>query len=176
MTVEATSVGGNLSTRAAQRESRARDAVPAHTLVDLFERSYTDLVRLAVLLVDTDEAAEDCVQDAFVRVHRRWQHIDDPDAYLRTAVVNACRDQLRRRRVRRAFRPDPKPPDTIPEADDELAQLLGRLSRRRRTAIVLRFYADMADEDIADHLGCRPATVRSLIHRGLEQLREVMNR
>lgn len=174
MSVEATRVGEHLSARA-HGVPRTRGAVPARELAELFERRYAELVRIAVLLVDTDEAAEDCVQDAFVRVHRRWHHIEDPDAYLRSAVLNACRDQLRRRRVRRAFRPDPRPPDTIPEPDDELAHLLGQLSRRRRTALVLRFYVDLTNEEIADHLGCRPATVRSLVHRGLGQLREVMN-
>lgn len=139
---------------------------------ELFEREYAGLVRLAYLLVDTDEAAEDCVQDAFVRVHRRWKHIDDPRAYLRTTVVNACRDHLRRQRVRRAFRPDPVQWETLPEPDDEFGGLLHRLSERRRIAIVLRFYADLSDEQIAAHLDCRMATVRSLIHRGLAQLRK----
>lgn len=141
-------------------------------LSELYVHDYESLVRLARVLVDSSESAEDCVQDAFVRVHRRWNRIEDPRAYLRTAVINACRDHLRRLRVRRAFRPDPEKPETIPEIEDELDGVLGRLSERRRTAIVLRYYADLSYEEIATHLRCREATVRSLIHRGLHGMRK----
>lgn len=147
------------------------DACPS-SLAALFDRHYAGLVRLACLLVDSNDLAEDCVQDAFVRVHRRWERIDDPVAYLRTAVLNAARDHLRRQRVRRAFRPDPVAQESIPELDDQFDAPLRRLSERRRTAIVLRYYADLPDDEIAEHLGCRRATVRSLIHRGLEDLRK----
>lgn len=149
------------------------DAEPvAPDLAALYEREYAPMVRLAYLLVSSSDVAEDCVQEAFVRVHRRWHRLQRPGAYLRTTVVNACRDHLRRQKVRRAFRPDPVAHDTIPEPDDELAGPLRRLSERRRTAIVLRFYVGMPDEEIAQHLGCRPTTVRSLVHRGLRDLRE----
>lgn len=156
--------------------ARITDPVDRRSLTGLFQREYAGLVRLAYLLVDSNEVAEDCVQDAFVRVQRHWDRIDEPGAYVRTAVVNACHDHLRRRRVRRAFRPDRPRPETIPEPDDEVSGLLRRLSTRQRTAIVLRFYADLPDEEIAAQLGCRPATVRSLVHRGLNTLRKELER
>lgn len=144
------------------------------TVADLFQRRYGDMVRVATLLVDSEAVAEELVQDAFVRVQKRWDAIDgEPDGYLYRAVVNACRSHHRRRYVEKAFRPDPVEPDRIPEPDG-IYPHLDRLSHRRRTAIVMRFYADEPDEVIAEVLECKEATVRSLIHRGLKQLREVV--
>lgn len=153
--------------------TRTIDAAPG--LADLFRRRYDDMVRVATLLVGSVAIAEELVQDAFVRVHQRWDRVEgEGDGYLYRAVVNACRSHHRRRGVERAFRPDPRPPDRLPEPDGVLPHL-DRLSPRRRAALVLRYYADLPDEEIAAVLACRPATVRSLVHRGLAQLREVID-
>ena len=153
------------------------DARPAD-LAELFAEEYLGMVRLATLLVDDQARAEELVQDAFVRVHRRWARIDNPGAYLRTAVVNACRSHLRRRRLARHR--DPllhADADRVASQDpDELTDALAALPYRRRAAIVLRYYADLPDAEIAAAIGVRPPTVRTLIHRGLADLRKDLPR
>ncbi len=134
---------------------------------------YQPMVRLARALVDTGECAEEIVQHAFVKVYERWGRIHSPGAYLRTAVVNGARSELRKREVRR--RVGLKLPR--PEAPGErefLLDALDRLGERRRTALVLRYWADMSERDIAQAMGVRPGTVKSLLSRGLADLRRVL--
>jgi RNA polymerase sigma-70 factor (sigma-E family) len=135
-----------------------------------------EMVRLAAALTGSAETAQDLVQDSFVRLHRTWGRVREPRAYLRRAVVNACHSHHRRRRVERhhASREIPRADATL--GADELADALDGLPHRQRAALVLRFYADLSDVDIAAVLRCRPGTVPSLIHRGLEQLRRVVER
>lgn len=136
------------------------------------------MVRLATLLVDDQARAEELVQDAFVRVHRRWDRIDNPGAYLRTAVVNACRSHHRRRAMVKRREPvlHADAGAVTSQHPDELGDALAALPYRRRAAIVLRYYADLPDDEIAEALGVRPPTVRTLIHRGLADLREELPR
>ena len=147
-------------------------------LAALYVAEQPRLVRLAHLLTGSPEVAQEVVHDVFVRLHGRTDRadrIDNPAAYLRTAVVNACRSQQRRWSLERARaeRP-PSAPVELPPELDETWTALRQLPVRRRAALVLRYYEDLPDEEIARLLGCRPATVRSLIHRGLESLREVL--
>jgi RNA polymerase sigma-70 factor (sigma-E family) len=142
---------------------------------DLFARHYGPMVRLAHLLVGSNAVAEELVQDAFAKVHGRWATVTNPAAYLRRAVVNACRNEHRRRAVRRRAVLDPAP-RAVDDAPAELLDALAGLPHRQRAAIVLRFYEDLPEADIARALGCRPGTVKSLLHRGLAQLREVVER
>ena len=138
-------------------------------LVDAYEAHWLGLVRVAYLITGDRAVAEELVQDAFVAVRARWEGIDNPPGYLRTVVVNATRDWGRRQQVARRHRPTEVPVAT--DHPDELWDALARLPVRRRTALVLRFYVDLPDDEIATHLGCRPATVRTLIHRALRDLR-----
>ncbi|MGH9165630.1 MAG: sigma-70 family RNA polymerase sigma factor, partial [Acidimicrobiales bacterium] len=80
----------------------------------------------------------------------------------------------RRRTLESHHRPTPSPPATL--VAEELWDALGHLTERQRAAIVLRFYEDMPDADIARALGCRPATVRTAVHRGLAALRQEVER
>ena len=89
-------------------------------------------------------------------------------------MVNEARAGLRRRDVERRHLPQPAEPVLPPEID-EMWVLVQRLSPRRRVALVLRYYADLPIEDIAEMMDCRPATVKSLIHRGLETLRRKLD-
>ena len=114
------------------------------------------------------------MQDAFVAAHRTWDGVRDPLAYLRRAVVNRCHSWGRRQTLERARRPAPAPDAAL--GADELWDALATLPDRQRTAIVARFYLDLPDPDIADLLGCRPATVRTAIHRGLATLRKEVPR
>src|SRR5690606_6703786 len=127
---------------------------------------HAPMVRLAFLLVGDEAVAEELVQDAFLRVHGRWeQGIDHPKAYLRTAVVNACRSWGRRAsRERDHHRRRLEAVEDPPFAADELGDVLDRLPHRQRAAIVLRFYEDLPEAEIAAAIGCRPNTVRTLIH------------
>ena len=155
--------------------ARHQQATPAG-LAALFHREYAGMVRLATLMVGREAVAEELVQDAFVKVAGRWDTIDgDAGGYLTRTVVNGCRSWHRRRAVERRL-PLPRAEHAHqPERDDELLQALGRLSHRRRAAVVLRYYEGCDDAEIADLLGCARPTVRSLVHRGLTQLREVLD-
>lgn len=146
-------------------------------LAALYERECEPMLRLAVLLVGSRSAAEDVVHDAFSSVGPRLAELDRPGAYLRTTVVNGCRSVLRRREVEdRAVRSLPR--RDLVEAPDRLTELrlaLDRLTPRQRTVIVLRYFVDLPDDEIADVLDCEPATVRSLAHRAMKVLREVLS-
>jgi RNA polymerase sigma-70 factor (sigma-E family) len=140
------------------------------SLAELFRREYAPMVRLATLLVGSDAVAEELVQDAFVAVHRRWSSVDNPGGYLRTSVVNACRSHQRRAALERRRLPRPDEPAQL--GADEVWDALAHLPHKQRAALVLRFYEDATEAEIAATLRVRPATVRSLVHRGLAKLRK----
>lgn len=150
-------------------------AETADSLEDVYRREYLHMLRLAVLITGCEEAAEDVVQESFVRLCRNWERTDRPGAYLRTVVVSRCRSWQRRRVLER----QPRPRVATCEVDSEARELLDALTRlgvRQRSALVLRFYADMSEADVAKALGCRPGTVKSLVHRGLRQLEGMIER
>ena len=134
------------------------------------------MVRVAYLMVGSTTVAEDLVQDSFARMHRHWDTTEHPRAYLRTSVVNACRSHLRRLALERAYKRNPALTDSLPAEADELFDALAALPARQRAALVLRFYEDLSEADIAVALGCRPGTVKSLLHRGLAELRKAVER
>jgi len=136
------------------------------------------LLRLAFLLCRDSARSEDLVQDALLRVLRRWRSAgipDQPFAYARKAVIN---EYLAWRRLRSASEQVGSVEDAG-ESDnaDQLAdrdlmwRLLGELPARGRAVLVLRFYEQLPDSEIATILGCRPATVRSISARALQHLR-----
>ncbi len=139
-------------------------------IAELYERDWSALVRFAYLLTDSRSIAEEIVQDAFLRLHATRTNVINPAAYLRTAVANACRDVHRHRAVVDR-NPVPTPELALAE-HDELFDALGRLPWRQRAALVLRFHVDLPEHEIAAALGCRPSTVRSIIHRALGTLRK----
>jgi RNA polymerase sigma-70 factor (sigma-E family) len=137
-------------------------------------------VRLAYLLTGDPALAEDLVQEAFVKVAGRFADIREPqafEAYLRRTVVNLARMHFRRRRLERAHleREAGRPPVTSDLPDvasrQDMKEALLALPERQRAAIVLRFYEDMSELQIAEALRCRPGTVKSLLARGVEGLR-----
>ncbi|MEH0423093.1 SigE family RNA polymerase sigma factor [Streptomyces sp. B21-083] len=148
---------------------------------ELYRHRRLALVRLALLLVDDLPTAEDVVQDAFaalLRRHgRRLADLDDPEAYLRTSVVNAARSVLRRRRTSRAHVPERE--RHVPSADksvllaethQEVIDALQRLTRRQREVLVLRYWSDLTEAQIADTLGVSRGTVKSTASRALDTL------
>lgn len=144
-------------------------------LETLFRTQYRPMVRLAFAMTGSAAVAEELVQDCFVRLHRRIVGLDHPAAYLRTAVVNACREHHRRLHLERTRRPDPLP-EATPGEVGELWDALAVLNPRQRAAVVLRFYEDLSEAEIAATLGCRPGTVKSLLSRALAKLREVVEK
>jgi RNA polymerase sigma-70 factor (sigma-E family) len=160
-------------------------AVTADEVVTVLHAQWTPLVRLATLLVDDQEAARDVVQDCYEAVLRLRPEVGDEDhlvAYLRRAVVNRARSALRRRgtvlRYLAKLRPHSAPPadrDLLTaEAHRELLGALDRLPPRQREVLVLRYYCELGEAEIARTLGIPPGTVKSTAHRALATLRRRM--
>jgi RNA polymerase sigma factor (sigma-70 family) len=133
---------------------------------------YRDLLRVAFVLTGSGPAAEDVVHDVFAKVGPRIDTLAEPAAYLRVAVANRCRS-LHRRSIA-----EPRPDDPSDSFMDvglvELRDALMALPIRQRSAIVLRYLCDLPEEEIAASLKCRRSTVRTLVRRGLIELREVI--
>ncbi len=157
------------------------------TVVDLYAAHYRPLLKLASLLLDERATCEEVVQDAFLAVIGRG--LDDVDgsktpAYLRSAVLNGARSHLRRRVVRdrvRPLRPVPSDPAASPEAaaeqhDDERAVLesLRALPVRQREVLVLRYWMELSEAEIADALGISAGSVKTHAHRGLHALATIL--
>ncbi len=145
----------------------------SRSLEGLYGELYQPMVRLAYLLTGSASVAEDVVQDSFARLHQRWDGVRKPSAYLRASVVNACRAFHRRARRERARFTDLVNDELSAETPMVLDAVAG-LPYKQRAALVLRYWEDRPEGDIAEFLGCRPATVRSLVHRGLRTLRGVI--
>lgn len=157
-------------------------------LVDLYRSDYRDLVRLAALLVDDVGTAEELVQDAFVATARRHGRAGmvDPGAagaYLRSAVLNGARSQLRRREVRRRHLRSVGTLPTAPPADhdvvlsDESRRVLAALDRlpaRQRAVLVLRYYGDLDVAETAAALGISSGSVKTHAHRGIAALQRIL--
>jgi len=150
----------------------AAAALAPPTFGEFYEQHFVGLVRLAMLLTGSKDVAADLVQDCFVGLHRHWVRVDQPLPYVRRSVMHACASH-HRKAARARNRPVERPVTTELGAD-ELSDALAALAPKQRAAIVLRFYDDLSDDDIAQALRCRPATVRSLVHRGLIELRKVI--
>ncbi len=142
---------------------------------ELYRNELSELVRTATLIVGSRPIAEELVQDAFVRVHAKWERIDNPPAYARRAVVNACRSHLRRRSLERRHLGTL----TVEVAELEARELLDALAElpvKQRAAVVLRFYAGLSERETAEAMSCPTGTVGSLVHRALATLRTRIDR
>jgi len=157
-------------------------------VTQLFGAHYRPLVRLASLLLHERGLAEEVVQDAYVKLHARWHRLRDADkalAYLRVAVVNGCRSALRHRRVVAAHLAAARPPADAPSAEAGALDLLTHaavvdairaLPPRQREAIVLRYYADLSEAEIAEAMGVSRGAVKSHASRAVAALRPVLER
>ena len=143
-----------------------------------------DLLRTAYLIVWDEGEAEDLVQECLLKVARRWPRVrrmEQPQAYARRILVNLALDGARRRaRRRRELEPGTPPilsaidPLQTLETRAELLQALGQLHERQRAVLVLRYFNDLTEAQVADVLGCSPGTVKSSASRGLARLREAL--
>lgn len=155
-------------------------------LAELYERHAPAAVRLAYLMTGDRERSRDIAQEAFVRVAARFRHLRFPDAfdaYLRRTVVNLSTSQFRRQRLERdylerershAVEATSDPPDLATR--DELIRALRRLPARQRAAVVLRFYEDLSEEAIAEAMRVSVPAARSLLSRGMQTLRTMIDR
>lgn len=154
-------------------------------LAFIFVRHQAELVRLALLLVGDQPTAEDIVQDVFARLHARQASSEiegDPLPYVRAAVLNGCRSQLRRRMVaqrfagRRGWTHEQVAQESAEQAllrAEERVQIMAALAAlpfRRREVLVLRYYLGLSEAEIAHVLGISPGTVKSTAARGLAAL------
>ncbi|MFE2938704.1 SigE family RNA polymerase sigma factor [Streptomyces sp. NPDC059255] len=141
----------------------------------------TPLFRGAFVLTGNREAAEDLVQETLERACRKWHTIagkDSPDLYVRWIMVNLANDRWRRFR-RLVMTSDPKSGDKAASGDefgqvdnrDQLVRALQQLPMRMRTVVVLRYFHDLSDAEIAADMDISPGTVRSQLARGIEKLR-----
>jgi RNA polymerase sigma-70 factor (sigma-E family) len=155
-------------------------------VTELYTTHYRSLVRLAALLVRDMGTAEEVVQDSFVAMHGGWRRLRDSEkalSYLRQSVVNRSRSVLRHRVV--VDRNAPKPPPDMPSAEHGAIALLERsaviaalrtLPARQREALVLRFYADMSEAQIADAMQISKGAVKSHTARAMATLRTLLER
>ncbi|MEB8343804.1 RNA polymerase sigma factor [Streptomyces endophyticus] len=186
----ATDAPGRATPPYAHPRPHPHGAAPPHldrppTIGELYHAHRLRMVRLAVLLVDDLATAEDVVQDAFTALYRRHgEHITEVDnalGYLRTAVVNTARTVLRRRRTARAWTPPPagEAPSAedsvvLDEAHREVLAALSRLTPRRREVLVLRYWADLSEAEIAATLGISKGAVKSNASRALDALEKIL--
>ncbi len=157
------------------------DAGPLVTA--LYQAHGVGLIRLAVVMLGDRPAAEDVVQEAFCGLYRRWDHLDDPGnalRYLRSSVLNGCRSVLRNRgRLYLRLGQEPGRPDSVESAESTalvgeehraVLAALRRLPDRQRAALVLRFYLELSEAEIAQAMGISQGTVKSTVSRALAAL------
>ena len=162
------------------------DACAYTAITALYDAHYRSLVRLATLLVHDISTAEEVVQDSFVALHAGLHRLRDSEktlSYLRAAVVNRSRSVLRHRVV--VDRNAPKPPPDMPSAEHGAMALIERsavvaalssLPERQREVVVLRFYGDLSEAQIATTMGLTRGAVKSHTSRAMSSLRSVLER
>jgi len=151
---------------------------------EIYTGHYNQLVRLALLLVHDTQTAEEVVQDAFESMHMAWRRLRDSEkalSYLRQIVVNRSRSVLRHRKVVDLHAPKPAPDE--PSAEHAVLALFERsavisalrlLPERQREAIVLRYYADLSEADIAKTMGISRGAVKSHTARAMAALKSTL--
>ncbi len=157
---------------------------PRAAVTELFHAHYRRLVGLASLMVDDRQTAEEVVQDAFEQLYRRWGSLREPSAavaYLDRSVVNGARSRVRRRFTERSFTPPEA--GTVPSAEsagvdrwqrDDLVAAVKELPQRQREVIVLRYYLDLSEDQIAQWLGVSPGSVKKHASRATTALQKRM--
>ena len=168
----------------ASLESVSGEWDAARAVTEIYTTHYRSLVRLAVLLVRDVATAEEVVQDSFIAMHGAWRRLRDTEkalSYLRQSVVNRSRSVLRHRMV--VDKNAPKPAPDMPSAEQGAISLLERsaviaalrtLPPRQREALVLKYYGDLSEAQIATAMGISRGAVKSHTARGVAALRVVL--
>jgi RNA polymerase sigma factor (sigma-70 family) len=171
MQTDAATASGETVVRVVREERDQASSDSELRFEDLYAGAYVRMVRLARLMGADAGPAEEIAQDAFVQLYRRWSSVRNPSAYLRLAVVNGCRSWMRRLVTARRHRMQPPSPLTLDGDALAVRQALGVLSPRQRAAVVLRYFEDLPEVEIAEILRCRPGTVKSLLARSMPKLK-----
>jgi RNA polymerase sigma-70 factor (sigma-E family) len=155
-----------------------------HVVTALYAEHALGLVRLAVIMLGDQAAAEDVVQDAFLGLYRRWDSLPDashPLSYVRASVLNGCRSALRARSRRRRGPVFSQPPAESAEARALLSEehrsvvtAIRGLPARQREALLLRYYLDMSEDEIARTMGVSRGTVKSATSRALAAVGRIL--
>ncbi|MER7620666.1 SigE family RNA polymerase sigma factor [Streptomyces sp. NPDC126503] len=153
-------------------------------LTETYRAHYRSLLGLAALLLDDTASCEDVVQEAFIRVHSARKRVREPEktlAYLRQTVVNLSRSALRRRILGLKLLSKPMPDMASAEEGaydqlerDDLIKAMRGLQRRQREVLVLRYFADMTESQVAETLGISLGSVKAYGSRGIAALRVAM--
>ncbi len=146
------------------------EAVVREPFDTFYHREFRGLVRLAMVLVDSQEQAEEVVQDAFAALYLRYQSVATPLAYIRASVLNGSRKLLRRRVLSRRLLGHPQPDSEM--VYNHVIDAVRRLPARQRAAVVLRYELQLTDAEIAETLNVPLGTVKSTLHRAIAQLRQ----
>jgi RNA polymerase sigma-70 factor (sigma-E family) len=174
---------GMITLRSPDPADDARHWNADEAVTQLFRAHYRTLVRLAALLCGDASRAEELAQDAYVQLHTRWRQLRDTDkalAYLRQSVVNRSRSSLRHRLVVSRYLAAQPPPAQAPSAEHGALDLLAQASMldalralpgRQREALILRYYLDLSEADIAEAMGVSRGAVKSHTARGIAALR-----
>lgn len=145
----------------------------------LYDKHYRSLVRLTSMYVGDRETSEEIVQDAFVKLMSgRYRFEPGKEGpYLRSIVLNGARSTLRKRKVRRAKKPEPPGPVASAEVGgvnlierERMLELVRSLPKKQADVLILRYYLDLSEKEIAETLGIAPGSVKSHAHRGLSKL------
>lgn len=141
-----------------------------------YAENYVKTVRTAALITGVQAVAEEIAQDAFLQLLRSWESVQHPTTWVRRATVSGCRSWQRRHIRERERSPQTEQPELVTSDPDGLAvrDALSVLSPRQRAAVVLRYFDDLSEASIAEALGCRPGTVKSLLARSLPKLKEAL--
>jgi RNA polymerase sigma-70 factor (ECF subfamily) len=146
---------------------------------DVYRREFTRVVNTLALACGDAAAAEDAASEAFVRALERWARISDmesPGGWITTVAWNALRRDLRRRAVASSARAADAPPPMLPSAvvDRDLWNAVSQLPPRARTAVALRYIADLPEAEVARMMGIRRGTVAATLHAARAKLAEVL--
>ena len=154
----------------------AEPVVPTEDFETFYRRAWRDAARWATALTGDQSIGEEVAQDAFVKISSRFAQLGNPDGYLRVTIANLARSSMRSS-GRRTLREQRVAADEVAvSGDGELLGSLERLSYEQRAVLVLRYWADWDEAEIAEALRCRPSTVRSHARRALVLMRKEIER
>jgi len=167
----------SVNTGPEERRARSNDLLEA-----VFSEHYGGFCRLATLLLSDASAAEEVVQEAFLRTFSSWWRVRQPERaqfYVRAAVVNLCRSRLRRRGSeeagnRASWRDPAEGSHGTPDDAVVIVEAVSALPRRQRETVVLRYYADLSEREVAAALGCSIGTVKSQLARARATLAQLL--